>query len=95
MLVINLTTSSLIVGFECINSGYRRRNRKILRKRFHYVDWKQQLDILEAFSRSHSKVDKKWVERILNSEYKKSLGIINALYDPIRVATIKDNLRLQ
>ena len=94
MLRINLTTSSLIAGFECVNSGCRRRYRKILQKRFLYVDWKQQLDILETFSRSPAKVDKKWVKNILNSKYKNSFNIIKILYDPIRAENIKKNITI-
>lgn len=89
MLNINLSISTLIAGFEAANSGYRKKYRNQLRKRFRYSEWQDQLAILEAFIRSKSLTDKRWLIEIIKSEYNQSLMTVATLYDKHRVATIR------
>ena len=88
MLNINLSISPLIAGFEAPNSGYRKKYRNQLRKRFRYSEWQDQLAILEAFIRSNSLTDKRWLVEIIES-YNQSLTTIATLYDQQRVANIR------
>ena len=80
--------STLIAGYESYKSGYRKKYRALLRRRFRFVDWKEQLDILEAFARSTSSTDIKWIQNILKSDYRSSLNIIEAIYDRPRVQNL-------
>ncbi len=89
MLNINLSISTLIAGFEAPNSGYRKKYRNQLRKRFRYSEWQDQLAILEAFIRSNSLTDKRWLVGIIKSGYNQSLMTVATLYDQHRVATIR------
>lgn len=89
MLNINLSISTLIAGFEAPNSGYRKKYRNQLRKRFRYSEWQDQLAILEAFIRSNSLTDKRWLVEIIESDYNQSLTTIATLYDQQRVANIR------
>lgn len=92
MLNINLSVSTLIAGFENPNSGYRKKYRHQLRKRFRYSEWQDQLAILEAFIRSNSLTDKRWLVEIIESDFNQSLATIAALYDQQRVATIRKGI---
>lgn len=89
MLNINLSIPTLIAGFEAPNSGCRKKYRNQLRKRFRYSEWQDQLAILEAFIRSSSRTDKRWLIEIIKSEYNQSLTTIATLYDQHRVSTIR------
>lgn len=92
MLNINLSIPTLIAGLKNPHSGYRKKFRNQLRRRFHYSEWHDQLAILEAFIRSNSITDKRWLLEIIESDYNQSLTTIAALYNHQRVANIRKGI---